>query len=115
MLNGEEYPQTVRYNSCEIVVNSAKCEQCVQYRDSLRKSFHRTATSSCTALLNTPEKLQRYKKLKGRSLASERKLKDAMEKWTLEHGVTLEPQMQDGLASIMEEVSDEVRETNPEE
>ena len=40
MLNGEVYVQTVRFKSCEIIVGSAKCGHCVQYRDSLRKSFH---------------------------------------------------------------------------
>ena len=128
MLNGEVYVQTIRFKSCEIIVGSAKCGHCIQYRDSLRKSFHRwekkeispsrrTATSSCTnfALFNTPEKLQRYKKLKSRSVATERKLKDAMEKLTLQHGVTLEPQMQDDLTSIMEEMSDEVRKMNLEQ
>ena len=119
VLNGEVYAQTVRYTSCEIIVNGVKCGHCVQYRDSLRKSFHRwekkkkaspsrrTATSSCTnfALLNTPEKLQRYRKLKSRSVATERKLKDAMEKLTLQHGVTLEPQMNDDLTTIMEEIN----------
>ena len=129
VLNGEMYTQTVRYKSCEIVVNSAKCGHCVDYRDSPRKSFHRwqkkksaspsrrTGTSSCTnfALLNTPEKLQRYRKLKTRSLATKRKLKDAMEKLTLQRGVTLEPQMHDDMTSIMEEMSDEVRKANPEE
>ena len=129
VLNGEVCTQTVRNKSCEIIVNSAKCGHCVQYRDSLRKSFHRwqkrkiispsrrTATSSCTnfALLNTPEKLQRYRKLKTRSLATERKLKDAVEKLTLQHGETLEPQTQDDLTSIMEEMSNEVRKMNPEQ
>ena len=41
VLNGEVYGQTVRYKSCELIVNGVKCGQCVQYRDSLRKSFHR--------------------------------------------------------------------------
>ena len=40
VLNGEVYSQIVRYRSREIV-NSAKCGHCVQYRDSLRKLFHR--------------------------------------------------------------------------
>ena len=129
VLNGEVCTQTVRNKSCEIIVNSAKCGHCVQYRDSLRKSFHRwqkkkiispsrrTATSSCTnfALLNTPEKLQRYKKLKTRSLATEKKLKNAVEKLTLQHGETLEPQMQDDLTSIMEEMSNDIRKMNPEQ
>ena len=129
MLNGEMYTQTVRNKSCEIIINSAKCGHCVQYRDSLRKFFHRwqkkkktspsrgTSTSSCTkfALLNTPEKIQHYKKLRTRSLATERKLKDAMEKLTLQHGVTWEPQMQDVVTNIMEEMSDEARRMNPEQ
>lgn len=32
-----------------------------------------------------------------------------MDKMTLQHGVTLEPQLQDDLISIMKEMSDEVR------
>ena len=129
VLNGEVYAQTVRYKSCEMVTNGVKCGQCVQYRDSLRKSFHRwekkkksspsrrTSTSSCTnfALLNTPEKLQRYKKLKSRLVSTERKLKDAMEKLTLQHGVILEPQMNDDLTTIMEEMSEDVEKMNPEQ
>ena len=35
VLNGEVCTQTVRNKSCEIIVNSAKCGHCVQYRDSL--------------------------------------------------------------------------------
>ena len=38
-----------------------------------------------------------------------------MEKLTLQHGETLEPQMQDDLTSIMEEMSDELRKLNPEQ
>ena len=38
-----------------------------------------------------------------------------MEKLTLQRGVTLEPQMQDDLKSIMEETFDEVRKVNPEQ
>ena len=69
-LNGEEYPKTVRYSSCELIVRGAKCPSCVTYRDTLRKAYHRwlkqkslsprrrISTSSRTALrfLNTPEK-----------------------------------------------------------
>ena len=38
-----------------------------------------------------------------------------MEKLTLQHGVTLEPQMQDNITSIMEETFDEVRKMNLEQ
>lgn len=66
-------------------------------------------TGDCNGVLNMPERLQRYKQLKTRSLAIERKLKDAVEKLTLQHGETLEPQMQDDLTSIMEERSNDVQ------
>ena len=39
-LNGEVYTQTVRSKSCEILTNETKCAQCVNYRDTLMKSFH---------------------------------------------------------------------------
>ena len=38
-----------------------------------------------------------------------------MQKLTLQHGVTLEPQMQDNITSIMEETFDEVRRVNLEQ
>ena len=40
-LNGDLYTQTVRHKSCAILTNDTKCAKCVQYRDTLRKSFHR--------------------------------------------------------------------------
>ena len=40
-LNGDNYTQTVRKSTCEILTNDTKCGQCVNYRDTLRKSFHR--------------------------------------------------------------------------
>lgn len=95
-LNGDSYAQTVRYKSCQILTNNTKCAQYVQYRDTLRKStsFHRwnkintsprrnTASTSHTNLryLNTPEKQQRYRKLKVRSDTAERKVKRMVESW----------------------------------
>ena len=40
-LNGDTYTRTVRRSTCEIITNDKKCRQCVDYRDTLRKSFHR--------------------------------------------------------------------------
>ncbi len=126
-LNGETYNQTVRHVTCEIITNTTKCPHCIQYRNSLRKSFHswqkrnstptrRTSTSSCTnfTLLNTPEKLQRYKNLKRRSLATERRLKDVMEKLTLIHGISLDDHHND-FETIMHEMTEEVRTTHTED
>ena len=51
----------------------------------------------------------------GQYIATERKLKDAMEKLTLQHGVTLEPQMNDDLMTIKEEMSEKVQKINLEQ
>ena len=95
-------------------MNGAKCPRCVQYRGTLRKAHYRWVaqkmspkrpTSSASRinfrLLNTPEKQQRYRNLKARSVAAERKLKEGMKKLTHEHGVNLDPQLHDDLTSVM--------------
>lgn len=99
-LNGDIYTHTVRRSTCEILTSDVKCEQCVIFRDTLRKSFHRwkkgteslsrhqcTASTSHTNLhyLNTPEKQRRYQKLKVRSDTAERKVKKMMERLTIIH------------------------------
>ena len=122
-LNGEVYDATVRNSQCEIIVNGAKCEKCVSYRDTLRKAYHRWIKSKQTSAsrrtsstskanfryLDTPEKQQRSKKLKRRSRETERKLRDAIEWLTQEKGVSMEPDMQNDLQSIMDEKTAEVR------
>ena len=128
-LNGEMYAQTVRNMSCEIIVNGIKCSKCVKYRGTLRKAHYRWVaqknmspkrrTSSTSRinfqLLNTPEKQQRYRNLKARSVAAERKLKEAMKKLTRERGVNLEPQLHDDLTSVMNELTGEIRQNYPED
>ena len=127
-LNGEVYDATVRNSQCEIIISGAKCEKCVSYRDYLRKAYHRwiktkqTSPSRRTSstskanfrYLDTPEKEQRYKKLKRRSRETERKLRDTIERLTQENGVSMEPDMQNDLESIMEEKTAEVRNMYPE-
>ena len=89
----EVYDATIRNSQCEIIISGAKCEKCVSYQDYLRKAYHRwiktkqTSPSRCTSstcktnfrYLDTPEKEQRYKKLKRRSREIERKLRDTIE------------------------------------
>ena len=71
--------KTVRTSKCEMVVKSKKCTECVHYRNTLRKSYHRwkkqkssphhhLSTSSKTNLrfLNTPDKIKRYSSLRAR-------------------------------------------------
>ena len=128
-LNGDLYTQTVRCKSCQILTNDTKCAQCVQYRDSLRKSFHHwkkkidtsprrnTASTSHTNLryLNTLEKQQRYHKLKVRSDTAERKAKRRMEKLTEKGGVQWEEGMHHDLQSIMNEMTTKVRDQHSED
>ena len=118
-LNGEVYTQTVRHRSCEILTNSTKCPQCVKYRDSLRKVFHQwqkrcnsspghnTASTSHTNVryLNTPERQERYRKLKVRSDTAEKRM---LEKLTEKDGVQLDDGMHDDLQSIMSDMTSEV-------
>ena len=127
-LNGEVYTQTVRHRSCEILTNGTKCPQCVKYRDSLRKVFHRwqkrcnsspghnTASTSHTNVryLNTPERQERYRKLKVRSDTAERRVKRMLEKLTEKDGVQLDDGMHDDLQSIMIDMTSEVRDQNSE-
>ena len=128
-LNGDMYNSTVRNSECEIIVNGGKCEKCVSYRDTLRKAYHRwlknkqrspgrhTSTTSKTNFryLNTPEKLLRYKKLKDRSRAAERRLSDVIAKQTQDKGVILEPDIHNDIEGIMEEKTAEIRENYPED
>ena len=100
-LNDIKYTQTVRNGLYEVLVNGTKCSHCVAYRATLRKAYHRwsakrhdspsrhTSSTSHTNFryLNTPEKQQRYKNLKARSNAAERKLKETIKKVVQEQGV----------------------------
>ena len=94
----------------------------MSYRDTLRKAYHRwlknkqrspgrhTSTTSNTNLryLNTPEKLQHYKKLKHRSRAAERRLRDVIAKQMQDKGVILEPEIHYDIEGIMEEMTAEI-------
>lgn len=128
-LNGDTYDCTVRNSECEIIVNGGKCEKCVSYRDTLRKAYHRwqkkkqrspgrhTSTTSKTNFryLNTPEKQERYKKLKHRSRTVERRLSDVIAKQMQDKGVILEPEIHNDIERIMEEKTGEIRENYPED
>ena len=127
-LNGETYTQTVRNRSCEIIVRGVKCSHCIKYRSTLRKSYHRwnikrntspskrisPSSRSNVRFLSTPEKQQRYKNLKARSDAAEKKLKKMIEKSTHQQGLTVEPQIHNELEEIMNIFNEEVSQKHPE-
>ena len=118
---------TVPKSKCEIIVNYGKCEKCVSYRDTLRKAHNRwrkirqrspgrhTSTTSKTnyRYLNTPEKLQRHKKLKLQSRRAERRLSDC--KAVAGQRSVLEPVIHNDVERIMEEHTTEIRENYPED
>ena len=73
-LNGETYYGTVRSASCEMLVPSGKCSNCVSYRASLRRMYghwgknspsRHTSTNSRTNFryLTTPQKMKRMSSL----------------------------------------------------
>ena len=128
-LNGETYPKTVRYSSCEMVVGGAKCPSCVTYRNSLRKSYHRwlkqkslsprrrQSTSSKTALrfLNTPEKTERYTQLRAQLYAKTKEVERMRSKvatLTEKHGVQL-GELSSDFKDVMEEMTSTVHESHP--
>ena len=127
ILNGKLYHQTVRSTSCRVICKGVKCDRCVSYRNSLRKSYHRwsaktqtspsyrTSTSSSVnfSLLTTSEKNQRYAKLKERLVAAERKLKTFITKITTTDGIILDSQLHSDMEGIMHDLNEEIRENNP--
>ena len=88
ILNSQEYPKTVRYSDCKMLVSSGKCSSCVTYRNSLRKIYHRwlkqkslspsrrESTPSRTNFthLHTPEKRKRYSNVCSRFRTREKQL-----------------------------------------
>ena len=63
-------------------------------------------TSSCSTPLKNNNGIEI---LKVRSVAAERKLKEAMKKLTHKHGVNLDPQLHDDLTSVMNELTGEIQ------
>ena len=57
-LNGDAFTQTVRRFTCEILTNDVKCGQCIKYRDTLHKSFHRWKKTEGHTVSKTIELLE---------------------------------------------------------
>ena len=91
-----------------------------QYRWVAQKKMSPKRRTSSTSrinfrLLNTPEKQQRYRNLQACSVAAERKLKEAMKKLTHKHGMNLDPQLHDDLTSVMNKLTGEIQQKDPED
>ena len=116
-LNGHLYPFTVRSAGCEILCHGSKCHSCMSYRAVLRAMYTRwithspsrhTTTSSKTNFryLSTPEKAERYKELKGRSLSAEstvKRLKERIKQVMSNHSIEIDQELHNDLSQIMEE------------
>lgn len=122
---GIRHDRTVRSSTCEYLVKLARCESCKKYRSSLRSMYSRwstrqtsdsskhTSVSSHTnyRYLNTPERKKRMLNLKN-ELDDKRKevesLKRKLKSLTEENGVTIDTELQEDLASIIEENVEEI-------
>ena len=116
-LNGHLYPFTVRSAGCEILCHGSKCHSCMSYRSVLRTMHTRwithspsrhTSTSSTTNFryLSTPEKAERYKELKARSLSAEstvKRLKERIKQVMSNHSIEIDDELHNDLSQIMEE------------
>lgn len=126
-LNGKEYPRTVRYSKCDLLISGSKCSPCVNYRDSLRKLCHRwtcqnstrqesTSSKANFRYLKTPERKKRYTNLRTRLTTTERevqRLKDKIVKLTKKDGISLPEETNNDFEMIMTECTDEVRKSHP--
>ena len=123
---------TVRTSRCEMLLSTGdKCHVCVSYRNNLRAMLHRkqnsldvspsahTSTSSHTNVrhLSTPQKSRRYKQLKARCDAAERKVKRLTEnirKLIASRSVLVDSSLHNDLTKIMEENESKIVEEFPE-
>ena len=127
-LNGETYYGTVRSASCEMLVPSGKCSNCVSYRASLRRMYSRweknspsrhTSTNSRTNFryLTTPQKMKRMSSLRAQVTATERKLdslKKKIEASSNTQGVIVDDHLHQDLSAIVEDHTLSIHEQFPE-
>ena len=109
------------------MTHGSKCSSCIAYRDLLRVLFNRwkkrknqspskkTHPSSRTPLasLTTPERKERYSKLKARLKATElqvKRLKEKIKEATDANGVAVDNDLHSDLEQIMEEHHDRIME-----
>ncbi len=118
-LNGEEFPRTIRSQSCELLVHGSKCEGCSKYRSTLRAlhsqwSCQQRSLSRHTndRYLRTPQRKERMSQLrtelKGKAKEVE-SLKKRLQKSTTQNGIFIDNTTEDDLEKIMTEKTEEVR------
>ena len=107
--------------NCEVIINTAKCRHCINYRNTLRKAYHRwiarkqesperhisTTSRANIRYLSTPERKKRFNTLKARSVAVERKLTKKIWKSAEKEGVRFEKGMHNDFCNIMERMRSE--------
>ena len=130
-LNGDTYCCTLRTASCQMLVPTGKCANCVSYRATLRTMHTRwqkitasspskyTSTSSRTNFryLTTPQKKKRMTSLRARVTSAERKVNYLMKKIkdsTDAQGVTVDDCLHQDLSQIIEEHTPSIIEQFPE-
>ena len=133
-LNGEVYSRTVRTTDCELLVHGSKCDSCKQYRSTLCSLHSRKVSqpkSDSTVVsshvnfryLRTPERRKRMTRLKAavdsktaevnRKTKEIEQLKSRLRETTERCGIHVGKELEDDLAKIMEEKTDEIRQKYP--
>ena len=117
-IKSQAFP-TVRTSRCEVLLDAARnrCEACTTYRNNLRAMHHRvdhapTLSPSSTAshtnirYLNTPQRFKRYKGLKARCVAAEKKvkgLKDNINSLIASSSVAVDKSLHQDLTKIVQD------------
>jgi hypothetical protein len=127
---GVWYEKTVRVSTCEMLVTGVKCSMCISYRNSIRSIYHRwmkqrrspshrQSTKSRTNIrwLTTPEKLNRYSRLRSRLDVKHKEVKRLREKidvLTERNHVLLDSTLHTDFKSMMCELTEKVQQENSE-
>ena len=130
VVDGIMYSSTVRATNCDVLIKGRKCAACVAYRKCLRSMYHHwvkqnrkspvqdpSSSKINIRYLNTPEKISRYSKLRGKCRAQskeierlKKRIEDAVEK----NNVCLDSTMNNDFIQIMNEMTETVHSEHPE-
>ena len=121
---GETFTSTVRTAKCSLLTDSPLCCCCKAYSPTLRAMYSRWSHKSNSVskftnnrYLKSPEKAEKLRTLQKRAGAAEREVKrlqEAIEKLTSEHGVIVEQDLHDDLVAIMGSNNEDIRSQFPE-
>ena len=131
-IEGKNYGITVRHSKCELLTEALKCPTCTAYHHTLRSMYSRHKKQRCSPrrmmyrsspgshvnfrYLTTPEKHNRYTRLRQQAKASKKMvegLKRKIAEMTSANGVILDEDLDSDFKKIMDEHSDFIESEYP--